>query len=181
MLGACAPLPTQQQTLERRVAEVLERRGLGSDALGLIDNLVRNGPPAPRVTPPLVLELLARPLAAADVESLFQRLVPAVFAPPRVSAGPRTFDELVRAYLKELAEAQRLLRAAVSPFDDSRLLEELASGLPSSGRLLEIELDPVKLERANQLFLEATARFAQGFAAADLPAEGRHIETELVS
>jgi len=180
LLAGCAAL-VADESLERQVNAVLERRGLGSDALGVIDNLVRNGPPAPHAAPPLVLELLARPLAAADVESLFQRLVPAVFAPPRVSAGPRSFDELLRAYLKELAEAQGLLRAAVSPFDDSRLLEELASGLPSSARLLEIELDAMKLERANRLFLEATARFAQGFAAADVPAEGRRIETDSVT
>ena len=181
LLGACAPLPTQQQTLERSVTEVLERRGLGRDALGVIDNLMRHGPTAPRATAPLVLELLARPLAAAEAESLFMRAVPAVLTPPQLSSGPRTLDELLRAYLKELAEAQRLLRAAVSPFDDSLLLEELASGLPSSARLLQIELDPIKLERANLLFLEATARFAQGIAAVDVPARGLRIESELAT
>src|SRR5687768_14600366 len=181
LLGACASLSTQQQTLERRVAEVLERRGLGSDALGVIDNLVRNGPPAPHATPPLVLELLARPLAAADAESLFARTVPAVFSPPRLSAGPQTLDELLRTYLKELAEAQRLLRTAVSPFDDAPLLEELAAGLPSSARLLQIELHPVMLERANLRFLEATARFAHGVAGVEVPAQGLRVQSELVT
>src|SRR5688572_12126970 len=180
LVAGCAAL-VGDESLESQVNAVLERRGLGGDALRVMDNLIRHGPPPPRATAPLVLELLARPLAAADAETLFGRTVPAVFSPPRLSAGPVTLDELLRTYLKELAEAQRLLRAAVLPFDDATLLEELAAGLPSSARLLQIELHPVMLERANLLFLEATARFAHGIAGVEVPAQGLRVESELVT
>ena len=46
----------------------------------MIDNLVRNGPPAPRATPALVRGAVRRPLDALDASAVFQRAVPASLA-----------------------------------------------------------------------------------------------------
>ena len=44
------------------VAAELARQALGPDALLIIDNVVRHEAPPPRAAPPVVRELLARPL-----------------------------------------------------------------------------------------------------------------------
>ncbi len=152
---------------EGRVAAVLERRGLGIEALSIVDNLLRYGPPPPPAAPPLVLELLAQPLAALDAAGLFARSVPPALAALERRAAALSFDRLLAAYLAQLAEAQRLLREASPPYDDAALLGELAKGLPSAARLLELG-DP-QVERASALFVEATARFATAIAEVPLP------------
>ncbi|HEX6158211.1 MAG TPA: hypothetical protein VFZ54_19450, partial [Burkholderiales bacterium] len=101
-LAGCASLPPLAARLEAQVAAELERRGLGAEALLVIDNLVRNGPPVPRATPALVRELFARPLDALDASAVFQRAVPAAlagFAP----GAPQPFAALLKAYAEELA------------------------------------------------------------------------------
>lgn len=165
LAAGCASLRGPEEPLERRVAAVLERRGLGSDALLVIDNLLRHGPPAPRAAPALVLELLARPLAAADAPELFRRTVPqSLIAFSKQDPGKASFEELLKTYLDELAEAQRMLRAASKAFQEDALLRQLAEGLPSSAELLRLAdaLDTAQLERANLLFIDATARFVTG-------------------
>jgi hypothetical protein len=160
--AGCAALPAgwndlTRSDLEQRVLASLERRTLGTDALLVIDNLLVHGPPAPRATSPLVRELLARPTAAADAERLFQASVP-----PQLTrlepAAAGSFDELLKTYLAELAEAQRLLRAATG-----RRSEELGlEALPAATQLLAIadEVDMAQVRRANELFIRATVGFA---------------------
>lgn len=157
LVAGCAGLPGGDSLLEDRVAAVLERRGLGTDALGVIDNLLRHGPPTPPAAPALVLELLARPLEAVDASRIFRATVPASLLGLEERASGVAFDDLLKTYLAELAEAQRLLRAATRPFDDEALLRELSAGRPSSALLA---LADMRVDRANALFIDATARFA---------------------
>lgn len=152
---------------ERVPAEVLaalERRGLGPDALLVIDNLVRHGPPPPRATPGVVLELFARPLEALDAAALFRRAVPPSLG--RLAADgieARSFDELLEAYLAQISTAAELLRLAVTPFDEEALLRQLDEGLPRQGtmRALADAIDAGKLRGANRRFIDATAAFAR--------------------
>src|SRR6185503_7770182 len=109
--AGCATLPAGPPGLEQRALASLERRTLGTDALLVIDNLLAHGPPAPRATSPLVRELLARPVQAADAARLFQQAVPAALVELATSSRAGSFDELLKTYVAELAEAQRLLRA----------------------------------------------------------------------
>jgi len=180
--GCAVPL-AQDEGLEARVAAVLERRGLGSDALLVIDNLLRHGPPPPRAAPALVLELLARPLAAADASELFRRTVPqSLIASTEQDPAKASFEELLKTYLDELAHAQRMLRAASKAFQEESLLRQLAQGVPSSAELLGVAdaLDMAQLERANLLFIDATARFARSLrAAGELPNEGKTFESAI--
>lgn len=175
-LAGCASLPPPAERLEAQVAAQLERRGLGAEALLVIDNLVRNGPPAPRATPALVRELLARPLDALDAGAVFQRAVPASlagFAP----GAPQPFAELLNAYAEELARAQRTLQGATRPFDEELLLRQVQEGGPAPDGLLALAeaLDADKLREANRLFIDATARFARSLSRVELP-EGRVFE-----
>jgi hypothetical protein len=182
LLAGRAALSVEDSQVESRVAAVLERRGLGPDALLVIDNLLAHGPPPPPAAPPLVLGLLARPSAAADAGAIFEKVVPASLASLHESPSGVAFDELLQAYIAELAQAQRALRAAMRPFDDEPLLRELALGLPSAAQLLAVAdaTDQAQLERANLLFIEATARFVRRLgAAADLPAEGRTFQSAI--
>lgn len=168
LAAACASLAPREAT-ESRVAAVLERRGLGPDALLVIDNLLRHGPPPPPAAPPLVRKLLARPLDALDASAIFAAAVPAALASiDRTQIPPAApFDDLLKQYLGELAEAQRRLRSALRPFDERPLLGELEAGLPSSAGLLALadSVDRALLERANLLFIEATVRFASAVSA----------------
>jgi hypothetical protein len=175
LMAGCATAPPQRaadgDALRARVVAALERRGLGVDVLSVIDNLVRHDAPAPPHTPPLVSALLAQPLAAADAAAFFDRSVPAALtrfadaltAPAAPVAGPPLpIGELLEAYLRELAEAQRVLRgAAKTPIDAAPILAELGQRLPSSAQLgsLAPAADAAALARATELFLGATARF----------------------
>jgi hypothetical protein len=164
LAAACASLAPPRAALESRVAEVLERRGLGPDALLIMDNLLRHGPPRPPATPPLVLELLARPLDALDASAIFDAAVPSALAsmPRKGIPAEAQFEDLFRQYLAELAEASGVLRSALGPFDERALLRQLEAGLPGSAQLLALaeSADLALVERANLLFIEATVRFA---------------------
>jgi len=129
-------------------------------SLQVIDNVLRHESPPPPA-PPVVLELLARPLTAQDAAAIFGRSVPAALlrlaAPVPAVAGSRVkLHELLEPYLEDLAAAQRALQAAVPP------LGELPAALPPPEKQREIAtmLDPQALQRAAALFLEANARFA---------------------
>jgi len=148
------------------VAAELARQALGPDALLIIDNVVRHEAPPPRAAPAIVRELLARPLDAADAAAFFHKVVPAPLkalqVEPEKSDAP--FEGLLQRYIEELAAAQRALLAATGKLDEPPLLEALKEGLPSADQFLAVAnaVDPAGIERANALFLEATARFMQG-------------------
>ena len=167
--------PRDDAPLEARVHAILERRGLGPDALSVIDNVIRHDGKPPPAAPPMVRELLAAPAAAADAASLFDRSVPAALqqygdgARFSVAAagkpGSVPIFELLEPYLGELAEAQRVLRSAArgAPVDTQALIAELRDNLPSASRMREIAAgyDEPELRRAATLFLDATARFVR--------------------
>jgi len=174
LAAGCASLPPPEKRLDARVTALLEQRGLGAEALLVPDNLMRNGPPAPRATPALVLELLARPLDALDAAAIFRRVVPpslAGFAP----AAPQAFEELLKTYREDLARAQQALREATRPFDEELLLRQLQQGLPEPDALLALAdaLDAEKLSAANRLFVDATVRFARALPRVESMPEGK--------
>lgn len=160
-----------------RVDAILERRGLGPDALSVIENIIRHDTAPPPAAPPMVRELLAGPLAAADAATLFDRAVPGALrrfvdevfveatAPLHSDATRTPLRELLDTYLGELAEAQRVLRTAArgEAVDAQALILELRDNLPSRNRLNEIAAgyDQPVLRRAITLFLNATARFVR--------------------
>jgi hypothetical protein len=184
LAASCASLRTPEESLAGRIAAVLERRGLGSDALLVIDNLLRHGPAAPRASPAVVLGVLVRPLDAANASDLFHRTVPELLTGFAQNAfpGKTSFEELLKTYLDELAEAQRMLRAASKPFEGDALLRQLAEGLPSPAELLGIAdaLDMAQLERANLLFIDATARFVSALRhAGELPSQPQNLQSAI--
>lgn len=156
-VAGCATLGPSDVGLHERVAEVLERRGLGADALRVIDNLLEHGAPAPPATPPLVRELLARPLDAADAARIFRTAVP-----ESLRAARPAESQSLEAILRELAEAQRLLREAAEPFGDEALRRELPAGVTTSQRFLAAvkAADEAALRDANLRFAAAVAKLA---------------------
>src|SRR6185295_12139477 len=174
LAAGCASLPPPEKRLEAQVTALLEQRGLGAEALLVPDNLMRNGPPAPRATPALVLELLAWPLDALDAAAIFHRTVPpslADFAP----AAPQAFQALLNTYREDLARAQQALQEATRPFDEQLLLSQLQQGLPPPDGLLAVAdaVDAEKLSAANRLFVDATVRFARALPRGESMPEGK--------
>ena len=179
LFASCATLQPDERTradpLAIRAQAVLARRGLGPDALSVIDNILRHeAQAAPLGSPPLVRELLARPTDAADAATLFYRAVPGALRrlvdeasretqPIRSDGPPVTIRGLLDVYLGELAEAQALLRSTPrgSQIDAKAILRELGSQLPSRSALRSIaaSTDQAMLDRATNLFLNATGRF----------------------
>jgi hypothetical protein len=163
LLAGCASVPPEERALAARV---------DAESLRVIDNILRHeGAPPP--APPMVRELLARPFAAVDAEAIFARAVPRglLALAEAVPDGPAVeIRELLDPYLAELAEAQRVLRAAQRgpPLDAAALLRELETMLPSPARLQEAakNYDPSLIERATTLFLQANARLVQSWRAA---------------
>src|SRR6185503_12153246 len=174
LAAGCASLPPPEERLDAQVTAILEQRGVGAQALLVIDNLMRNGPPAPRAAPALVQELFARPLDALDTAAIFRRVVPASLA-GFTPASPLPFADLLQTYAEELASAQRLLQDATRPFDEELLLRQLQQGLPAPDALLALAdaLDPEKLRQANDLFIDATVRFARRLSGAESIPEGK--------
>jgi hypothetical protein len=192
LAAACATLQPagapRDAALKARVEAILERRGLGPDALSVIDNVIRHDLTPPPAAPPIVRELLADPLAAAEAETLFIRAVPGALrrfvdelsaAPPqdRGQIPVSSLRGVIDAYLGELADAQRILRAAAGSEapDAQALISQLRGNLPSASHLREISAgyDHAALRRATTLFLNATARFTralrEGGARLDFP------------
>jgi hypothetical protein len=130
----------------------------------VLQNVVQHEGPPPPHAPALVRELFATPLEAQNAARIFDSAV------PKLSLGsfaqPRPFDELLRAYVRDLAEIQAELRAATGDIDAAPLLARLKDGLPSADAFLRIgsAVDAQKLARTNHRFIEATLRFAR-----DLP------------
>jgi hypothetical protein len=194
IVAACAIAPPagvpRADPLAARVDSILERRGLGSGALSVIDNVIRHDLAPPPAAPILVRELLANPLAAADAATLFDRAVPGTLRRfvdelAGEGAGKKASKKvsdtlLLDAYLSELAEAQRVLRSAArgKGVDAQALLAQLRDNVPSLDRLQDIAAgyDQAMLRRATALFLDATARFVralrEGGARIEFPPPG---------
>jgi hypothetical protein len=172
-----APLPAgtiDADVLATRVDAVLARRGIGPDALRVIDNIIRHEAPPPPAAPPLVRELLGHPLAAADAATIFNRIVPASLQrlangvseePSRLQPAPVAFEEVLAVYIEELAAAQRRLHQAVpsGKIDAGVITRQLEHGPLSASQLARIgeSVDTVMLDRASLMFLEATTRFVE--------------------
>jgi len=179
LLAACA-------SIGDRIHESLSQRGLGDDALRVIDNVLRHEAPPPPHAPAMVRELLERPLDAQDAAAIFRRAVPASLieiddAPP---AAPSPFADLLRKYILELAQAQRLLRGATgkAAIDEDAIIRRLDEGLVSADQLLRVAaaVDPAMLERANALFVAATLRFArEARAATGFPREAMRFDSPI--
>jgi hypothetical protein len=176
LVSGCGAPPissTELDTLSSRVEAILEQRGLGSDTLFVIDNIVRHEAPPPRAAPPVVRRLLADPLKAADAAMLFSEAIPRslqrlasehVDAQPQ-SGSPVTLMDLLGPYLDELAAAQAVLKQAERQggFDENLVVADLARGPLAAHRLRLIgeAVDTAAVDRAMHLFLDATARFAE--------------------
>jgi len=197
LAAGCATVPAPpvkpaSGDLESRVAAVLERRGLGGDALGVIDNMLEHDGPLPPLVPAQVREILARPLLALDAAAFFERAVPAELQrvagalDARPEPGPAlTARDLLEPHLRELAGAQKLLRTALrAPLDPAPILRELQTRLPGAGRLAAIAgaLDNEALGRASRRFLEASAGLMRALRAAEgrirFPARPQRFESE---
>jgi hypothetical protein len=182
LVAACATVPRGMDIsdgLSARVDAIFARRGLGADALSVIDNILRHeAAVASPFAPPVVRELLARPLAAANAAALFDRAVPAalrrladeVSAPPAAGEVPASLTGLLDTYVAELAEAQRVLRAAAkgARIDGPAMVQQLGHELPTAAGLRDIAatVDAAEIDRASTLFLDATARFIRALRAA---------------
>jgi len=188
LVASCATMRPEEgvraDALAARVEAVLARRGLGEDALSVIDNILRHESPpaAPPASPPMVRELLARPPAAADAATLFYRGVPGALRrlveevssepqAPREQGQPAPIRDLLDAYLGELAEAQRVLRSALRGprIDAQAIIHGLRQRPPSPAELRGIaaSTDQAALDRATNLFLNATARFIRVLRSAE--------------
>jgi hypothetical protein len=166
-LAGCALLqPPVERALEARA---------DPESMQVIDNILRHEAPAPP-SPALVRELLARPFAAYDARASFERSVPAPLLalaeplPPPQAGAPVDIRELLAPYLADLAQAQKILRAAQRgpALDAAALLQELDAGLPSGARVREAAAyDAPLIARAAALFLDANARLTRALRAAE--------------
>lgn len=162
--------------LSSQVNQILERRALGAGALQVIDNIVRHEGPPPAAAPSLVRELLKQPLAAVDAARLFKRTVPPELtklveatAVQSRDAGDVDITELLTPYLRELGEAQAMLKAAVpAGLDAAALIGSMNGRAPSADALRGVmrAVDKQQLERANTRLIDATARFVAVLRAA---------------
>ncbi|HSD99182.1 MAG TPA: hypothetical protein VLB72_00435 [Burkholderiales bacterium] len=200
-VAACATPPPagipRDGALTARVHSILDRRGLGPDALSVIDNVIRHDGKPPPAAPPIVRDLLTEPLAAADAASLFDRAVPGSlrrFVDALSAQAPATLDPgaeriplraMLDPYIVELAEAQRVLRSAArgDPVDTQAFISELRDNLLPPDRMREVaaSYDEPELRRAATLFLDATARFVRALrengARIDFPERGAQFDS----
>lgn len=181
LVGACAALPAGERPGEElavRVNAIFERRGLGPDSLSVIDNILRHeGVVPPPYAPPMVREILTRPLAAVNAAEWFDRAVPAslrrfideLVAPDAGRQPPASIEDLVKTYVAELARAQEALRAAGKrgPIDAAAMMRQLEGELPGTAALRDIAavVDPAGIDRGTTLFLAATGRFVSALRA----------------
>ena len=180
LVGACTALPVGEQRdaeLAARVNAIFERRGLGPDALSVIDNILRHeGTVPPPHSPSMAREMLARPLAAVNAGESFDRAVPAalphfveeISAPHGGGASSASIEDLVKVYVAELAVAQSALRAAKkrARIDATAVAEQFGKTLPNVVlREIAAAIEPAEVVHAGDLFLAATARFVRALRA----------------
>ena len=168
MLIVAGTMPVHgAEALGERVRQILERRGLGADALNVIDNLVSHEGPPPPAAPTLVRELLKHPLSAVDAATLFDRGVPVALrrlvetavGPPRQPSA-LAITERLTPHLDKLAAAQGLLRAAAPEgIGAPAILKTLNSRAPSAEDLRGVmrAVDGERLARAHAHFVDAVA------------------------
>jgi hypothetical protein len=185
IVQACAILEPDERVrsdpLAARIHTILARRGLGPDALSVIDNIIRHeAQAAPPGSAPLLRELLAQCPIAADAGTLFARTVPGALrrlaeeasqdAQPTRSGSPVAIRDLLDPYLEELAKAQALLRSTPrgAHIGAPTIIRELGSHLPSRTALqgIEASTDKAALDRAANMFVTATGRFLRSLRAA---------------
>jgi hypothetical protein len=167
---ACPAVQAEDTALRAALSAALERRGLGAEALGVVDNILSHEAPAPRAAPPAVRELLARPAAAADAAASFARAVPDALFPFATQSAAQSFEEALAAYIAQVEQALRLLRAATGEVDAAGILAQLREGFPAASSL-SIKADGI--EDANRVFIEATARFTAALRGAPVPQPAR--------
>jgi hypothetical protein len=181
LVGACSALPVGEQRdeeLTARVNAIFERRGLGPDALLVIDNILRHeGIAPPPHAPSMAREILGRPLAAVNAGKLFDRAVPAtlrrfveeISARRGGGSSSASVEDLVKTYVAELAVAQEALRTAGKggQIDVAAVMRQLDGALPGTAALREIAAvaDPAGIDRGTTLFLAATGRFVSALRA----------------
>ena len=163
-VSGCAHRVAVESDLRSAVERSLDERALPRQTLGIVDNFLSHEAPPPPGTPPVLDALFKDPLAAADVPALWRRVVPAsldgFFEPPLSTA--RDFDSVLGDYLRDLEEAQRMLREATRPFDEAGVARALQKGLPENlFPAVMPAVDTAALLRANDLFIAATARFVR--------------------
>ena len=109
----------------------------------------------------MVREFFAKPLEAQDAGAIFRAAIPSLSLGSAASSRP--FDELLRVYLRDLAEVQAELRAATGDIDAAPLLARLREGLPSADALLRVGalVDEAGLRKAKEKFIDLTLRFAR--------------------
>lgn len=158
------PFTVAAQDLRALARADLQARGLGTDALRIIANILdHEGGPPPR-TPALVDEVLRDPLAGLDAAAVFAASVPADLQQlADLGVGSATdFNAVVDRYIGELAEAQAELMAAVAPFDEDALLKAMSEGMPVALLApLHRAVDLARLAMARALFAAATSAFVR--------------------
>ena len=166
MAAACATPPAEPRPdeLTARAHGELAQRGLGTDILALVHNILGHEPGPPPGTLPLVSALLSQPLAAADADALFRQAVPRELqqlGSLPATRGMTSLDDLLAEYIGEVQVAQRLLReAAGAAAPDARaILELLANDFDPAEPLVSLAgTDTQRLAQANARFLRATLR-----------------------
>jgi hypothetical protein len=172
------PAALAAESLAERVDQVLERRGLGAEALTIIDNVLSHEGASPPAAPLLVRALLKAPLTAVDAAALFDQAVPQslralgeAHAPTSWARTPVKLLDLLAPYIDEVAAAQRVLRSAVAgaSIDAQMILKTLGTQPPSAESLRGVMrvADVALIARANALFLDATARLVAALRAAE--------------
>jgi hypothetical protein len=162
--AACAHEAAKEPSLASAVDRALADRNLPPQALGMVDNMLSHEAPPPPGTPAILAAVFKDPLLAADAPELWRRIVPRALEGflERAATEAKDFDSLLSGYLRELGEAQRLLQQAVQPFDDWAMARALGDGPPVQlFPPLVSSVDMPALQRANDLFIEATARFVR--------------------
>jgi hypothetical protein len=168
----CPAAHAEDTALAAALSAALERRGLGAQALGVVDNHLAHEAPPPRHAPRAVRELLAAPAAAADAATLFARYAPEALFPFATQPSTRSFEEALSLYVEEMLQARRLLQQATGEVDAAGILARLRESFFGAAAL-NIKVDAAGLEQANALFVEATSRFAAALRSASIPGPGR--------